>query len=82
MSVKEKADFYLSNLSEPYLQNAITYLQFLHKQSEDAKYAHNTPLDAFDYHLAMMVEDDDCNDRFSFDEVLQELGLTYEDLQD
>ena len=39
------------------------------------------PLDEFDYELSRRADEDKSTETISFDDVLQELGISYEDLQ-
>ena len=44
--------------------------------------AEPTPPDEFDYEMARLADLDTCTEVVSFDDALEEMGLTYEDLQD
>jgi len=72
LSRKNEAVFYIKKLSEDKLVNAISYLRFLYEQ--------DYPLDDFDYELAKSADDDFDDETLTFDEVMKELGLTYDDL--
>ena len=63
----------LESFSQEQLHNVVTYMRFIKTQP--------MPLDDFDYEMARRADEDTCTETFTFDEVLQEAGLTYEDLQ-
>ena len=69
---QNKAVFYLTKISDDKLSNAISYLRFLYEQ--------DYPLDDFDYELAKCADNDTDTEIITFDEMLQEAGLTYDDL--
>ena len=74
MSYKQnEAVFYLKKLSDDKLSNAVSYLRFLYEQ--------DYPLDDFDYELAKRADNDTDTEIITFDEMLQEAGLTYDDLR-
>jgi len=72
-ALQTKSVEYLLKLAEDRLNSAFDYLCCL--------YAKQYPLDDYDYQLAREADEDTDTDTFSLDEVLQECGLTYEDIQ-
>jgi len=65
---------YIEQLSESKLNSAIDYLRYLCGQ--------DYPLDDFDYALAQKADNDTSTETVTFDELLQDLGISYEELQE
>jgi len=64
---------YIQQLPESKLASAIDYLRYLYEQ--------DSPLDDFDYVLAKRADEDISVETISLDELLQDLGIDYEELQ-
>lgn len=64
---------YIQQLSVNKLLSAIDYLRYLSKQDE--------PLDDFDYMLAESADKDTSTDTITFDDLLQDLGISHDALQ-
>ena len=65
---------YIQQLPESKLTSALDYLRYLCEQDH--------PLDAFDYLLAKKASEDTDTETISLDELLQELGISYAELQE
>ena len=65
---------YIQQLPENKLSSAIDYLRYLCEQ--------DYPLDDFDYALAKSADEDTSSETISLDELLQDLGISYEELQE
>jgi len=72
-ALQTKSVEYLLKLPEDRLNSAFDYLCYLYEKQY--------PLDDYDYQLAREADEDTDTETFSLDEVLQECGLTYEDIQ-
>ncbi|MCL2187282.1 MAG: hypothetical protein FWC16_04010 [Defluviitaleaceae bacterium] len=64
---------YIQQLPESKLNSAIDYLRYLCEQ--------DYPLDDFDYTLARNADNDKSTETITFDVLLQDLGIGYEELQ-
>ena len=64
---------YIQQLPESKLVSAIDYLRYLCEQ--------DYPLDDFDYALAKHAAEDTSTETISLDDLLQELGISHEELQ-
>jgi len=64
---------YIQRLPENKLSSAVDYLRYLYEQ--------DYPLDDFDYALAERADRDASTETITFDELLQDLGINYEELQ-
>jgi len=64
---------YIQQLSENKLISAVDYLRFLCEQ--------DYPLDDFDYALAKNADNDKSTETISLDTLLQDMGISYEELQ-
>ena len=65
---------YIQQLPANKLNSAIDYLRYLCEQ--------DYPLDDFDYALAKHADEDTSIETITFDELLQDLGISYEELQE
>jgi len=65
---------YIQQLPESKLGSAIDYLRFLCE--------HNHPLDDFDYILAKQADMDTSTESTSLDDLLLDLGISYEEIQE
>ena len=74
MNTKEQIIQYVNTLAEEKLEMALDYMKYLHWRKF-------TPLDEFDYELARRADESKDEETISFDELLEECGLTYADLQ-
>jgi len=72
-NMQAMAVHYIQRLPENKLGSAIDYLRYLYEQ--------DPPLDDFDYALARRADEDTRAETISFDELLQDLGIGYEELQ-
>ena len=64
---------YIQQLSEKKLSSAVDYLRYLCE--------HEYPLDDFDYALAQTADNDKNTETITFDALLQDMGISYEELQ-
>ena len=64
---------YIQQLPENKLNSAVDYLRYLCEQ--------DYPLDDFDYALAQNADNDKSTETIAFDALLQDMGISYEDLQ-
>jgi len=81
MTIKESVMSQVSEFPESRLYAIQEYIDFLDFR-ETKSTEHCTPLDDFDYELARRADEHKGEETFTFDEVLRELGMTYEDLRD
>jgi len=64
---------YIQQLPENKLSSAVDYLRYLCEQE--------LPLDDFDYLLARNADDDKSTEATTLDALLQDMGISYEELQ-
>jgi len=64
---------YIQQIPESKLDSALDYLRFLCEP--------DYPLDDYDYELSKRADEDTSTETITFDEMMQELGITYEELQ-
>ena len=64
---------YIKQLPENKLNSAVDYLRYLCEN--------DYPLDDFDYALSERADKDTSTETITFDELLVELGISYEELQ-
>ena|GEM_PF-838050 len=64
---------YIQRLPENKLNSAVDYLRYLYEQ--------DYPLDDYDYALAKRADEDTSAETITFDGLLQDLGISYEELQ-
>ena len=75
--LQNKVIYYVQNLPANKLEDALNYLTELFEEETDDK----VPLDDFDYELSRRADEaPDDTETYSFDEVLEGLGFTYEEL--
>ena len=65
---------YIQRLPENKLSSAVDYLRYLYEQ--------DYPLDDFDYVLAKRADDETSTETITFDELLNDLEISYEELQE
>jgi len=65
---------YIQQLPENKLSSAVDYLRYLCEQ--------DYPLDDFDYVLAQNADNDKSTETITFNELLQSMGISYEELQE
>ena len=65
---------YIQRLPESKLKSAVDYLRYLCEQDYH--------LDDYDYLLAKQADEDTSTETISFDDLLQDLGISYEELQE
>ena len=65
---------YIQRLPESKLKSAIDYLRYLYEQ--------DYPLDDYDYLLAKHADEDTSIETITFDDLLRDLGISYEELQE
>ena len=73
-SMQIEAIHYIRQLPESRLSGVLEYLRFLCEQTH--------PLDDFDYALAKQADEDTSEETITFEALLQDLGITYEELQE
>ena len=73
-SMQAMAVQYIQRLPENKLRSAIDYLRYLCE--------HDYPLDDYDYELSRRADEDTDTETIAFDELLLDLGITYDDLQE
>ena len=71
-AMKIAAVRYIEQLPESKMNSAVDYLRFLYEQEY--------PPDDYDYFLAKRADNDMDNETISFDEVLNELGISRDEL--
>lgn len=64
---------YIQQLPENKLSSAVDYLRYLCEQ--------DYPLDDFDYVLAQNADNDKSTETITLDALLQDIGISYEELQ-
>jgi len=64
---------YIQQLPENKFSSAVDYLRYLCEQEH--------PLDDFDYLLARNADSDKSTETITFDELLHDMGISYEELQ-
>ena len=64
---------YIQQLPENKLSSAVDYLRYLYEQGD--------PLDDFDYLLAKNADADKSTETITFDELLQDMGISHDELQ-
>ena len=64
---------YIKYLPENKLSSAVDYLRYLYEQ--------DYPLDDFDYELAKRADLNTHTETVTFDELLEDLGISHEELQ-
>ena len=64
---------YIQQLPENKLSSAVDYLRYLCEQ--------DYPLDDFDYVLAQNADNDKSTETITFNALLQDMGISYEELQ-
>jgi len=64
---------YIRQLPENKLNSAVDYLRYLCEG--------DYPLDDYDYVLAQNADNDKSTETITFDALLQDMGISYEDLQ-
>jgi len=64
---------YIQQLPKNKLDSAVDYLRYLCEQE--------FPLDDFDYHLARNADNDKSTETITLDVLLQDMGISYEELQ-
>ena len=65
---------YIQRLSGEKLNSALDYLRYLCEQDH--------PLDEYDYELSRLADEDTSTETISFEQAMQQMGISYEDLQD
>ena len=65
---------YIRRLPENKLRSAVDYLRYLYEQ--------DYPLDDFDYVLAQRADENTNTETIAFDELMQDLGISYEELHE
>lgn len=73
-NMQDVAVRYIRQLPENKLSSAIDYLRYLCEQ--------DYPLDDYDYALAKRADEDTSTEIITLDELLQDLGISYDELQE
>ena len=73
-SMQIRAIRYIQRLPDNKLGSAVDYLRYLYEQGPY--------LDDFDYALAQRADEDTSSETVAFDDLLQDLGISYEELQE
>jgi hypothetical protein len=71
-AVQKEAHYYIERISGEKLGNAVSYLRYLYEQ--------DCPLDDFDYELAKLADLDSDLETVTFDNLMNDVGLTHDNL--